>query len=391
MSLLQAYKMAIKSIMNNKVRSFLTMLGVIIGVGSVITAVAFAKGSTKSITDQLSELGTELITVNISMRNSNRDVNYTDLEEFTEQNAELLAAMAPQVTGSVTLKNSDVTWSSSLIGTTEDYSKINKKGISSGRFLIDIDNTYRQKIVVLGSTIVKELYKGQNPIGKNIKINGNVFKIVGVMEETASSEKGSNDDRIFIPITTAQRLLKSSRINSYQFMATSAEVSELAGTTIENYLFKTYKSTDAYRVTNMSEMLDTLDSMTGTMMTVLGGIAAISLLVGGIGIMNIMLVSVSERTREIGIRMAIGAKRRNILLQFLIEALMVTGIGGILGIILGNLATFLIGKFDVVPSVYSVEWMVLAFGISLLVGVVFGLFPANKASKLKPIDALRYE
>lgn len=391
MGIFQAYKMAIKSILSNKVRSFLTMLGVIIGVASVISAVALAQGSTKSITDRLTELGTNLINVNITGRGSGRDVEYKDIMAMAEDNSDVISAVAPRVSAKVTLKFGTISKETTLTGTTPDFAVINKRTVRQGRYILDVDNIYRQRVAVIGTAVSNELFPETDPLNSQIKINGHVFKVVGVLEQLEGGVEESADDTVIIPLATAQRLTKNTRVNNYTFLCTSADTVEQAMEIIEQFLQKFYSSQSHYRIFNSAQMLETLGSVTGTMMAVLGGIATISLVVGGIGIMNIMLVSVTERTREIGIRKAIGAKRRNILVQFLIEALMVTGMGGVLGILLGTGVIFMIGRTGMVPAVYSPLWMMISFAISLLVGVVFGIFPASKAANLNPIEALRYE
>ena len=391
MGIFQAYKMALKSIFSNTIRSILTMLGVIIGVAAVITAVAFAKGSTKQITDRLSALGTELISVSITTRNSSRDITYDDIMEFTAKNSDVISAVAPIINGNVTAKFGISVWDTRIVGTTEGYADIKKRSVSLGRYLSDIDNDYRIKTAVIGTKIVDELFGDLDPLGQYIKLNGTMFMVVGVLDEVDGGLDGGEDDQIIIPVETAKRLIRNAQVRNYSFLSVNAEVVQDAMDRITEYLVEVYKDTRNFRVQNAAQMLDTLDSITSIMMTVMGGIAAISLIVGGIGIMNIMLVSVTERTREIGIRKAVGAKRRNIMAQFLIEALMITGIGGVIGVTLGCGAIWIIGKSGVVPSVYSIEWMVIAFGISILVGVIFGIIPANKAAKMNPIEALRYE
>jgi putative ABC transport system permease protein len=391
MEIFQAYRMAIKSILSNKIRSFLTMLGVIIGVASVIAAVAFAQGSTKQITERISQLGTELIQVTITGRNTNRDVTWEDIQTFAESNTGVINAVAPYISANITVKAGRETVDTNVFGTTYDYASIQKQYVQYGRYIMDIDNDYRQKVAVIGTYISKELFGEANPIGQKINMGKQIFTVVGILQELADSMEGTKDDKIIVPITTAQRLMKNSIIRNYSFNAVSSESVIPAMDRIKEFLLEIYGSEDMFRVMNSAQMLETLDSVTGTLMTVLGGIAAISLIVGGIGIMNIMLVSVTERTREIGIRKAIGAKRRNILTQFLIEALIITGIGGIIGLMLGSGATLMIGRMGIVPSVYSPFWMLVSFFISLAVGVVFGMFPANKASRLDPITALRHE
>lgn len=392
MNFFQTYKMAIKSILSGKIRSFLTMLGVIIGVASVITAVSFAQGSTKSVTDSISSMGTNLIQVSITGRNSNRNITYNDLLNFQDENGGEITAIAPQITGNVTVKAANKTRSTSLIGTSPEYETIKSVHVQSGRYILPLDVDYRKKIALVGTAVANDIFQGHNPVGSDIKINGEIFKVVGVLEEKANSADQSGDDVVIIPINTAQRLMKSAVIRNFAIQASTSDVIDDVMAKLTTLLTGVYKDTRTFRVFNQAEMLSTLSSVTGTMTAVLAGIAAISLIVGGIGIMNIMLVSVTERTREIGIRKAIGARKKDILFQFLIEALMVTGIGGIIGVLIAlAIIKFLIGGLKLVPEVYSIPWIMLSFGISLVVGVIFGIFPAYKAAGLKPIDALRYE
>lgn len=386
-----AFKMAVKSILSNKLRSFLTMLGVIIGIWAVIAVVGLAQGSTKSITDRLQRLGTNLIQINITGRNSNRNVTYEELQKFADQHADDIEAIAPTVSSSVTLKYGTNTHDTTLIGTTADYSLVRDVNVSSGRFILPIDVDYRQKVALVGTYIVKDLFNGQNPIGKKIKINGQIFTVVGVLEERANSQEQSDDDQVIIPVTVAQRLTRNAIIRNFAIKITDGNRSEVVMNDLNDFLYKIYNDTTAYRVFNTAQLLNTLNSVTQTLTLMLAGIAAISLIVGGIGIMNIMLVSVTERTREIGIRKAIGAKRRNILIQFLIEASVVTGLGGVVGIILGFVTIRVMSKLNIATAIFSIPWAILAFTISLVIGIVFGLFPASKASRLNPIEALRYE
>lgn len=392
MKFLQAFKMAIKSIVGNKVRSLLTMLGVIIGVAAVIAATSFALGSTKSITDSIQGMGTNLVQITITGRNSNRNVTYEDLVKFQGERADRVAGVAPTVSSSVTIKSGIVNGSTSLIGTSPGYEDIRNVHVQLGRFLNDIDLEYRQNIAVIGTAVANELYGSVDAIGREIKINGSVFKVVGVLEQKDTGLDQSSDDQVIIPVTVAMRLLRNGQIRNFALQTTTPEVIDGVIEELNDMLYKIYKNTSAFRVFNQAEILSALDTVTGTLMVVLGGIAAISLIVGGVGIMNIMLVSVTERTREIGIRKAIGAKKKNILTQFLIEALMVTGIGGIIGVLLGlAIIKYIIGGFKIVPEVYSLQWIVISFGISLITGVIFGMYPAIKASNLNPIDALMYE
>ena len=395
MGLLEAYQMAVKSIFSKKGRSFLTMLGVVIGVGAVIAAVAYAQGTTKNITDQISQMGTNLVRIMIVGRGSNRKVEYDQLKAFAKDNSNIISAIAPSVTSNgVTVKYGSASMSSTttMLGTTPEYEDINDRHVTSGRFILSRDVSYREKVAVIGTAVVKKLFPDSSPVGQKIKINGNSFKVVGILSEKESGETGSEDDYIIVPVTVAQRLGKDANIRNFSVQAVNAEDVDTVMEKLDAFLLKALKDEDLYRIMDSQDMLDTLNEVTGTMMALLGGIAAISLAVGGIGIMNIMLVSVTERTREIGIRKAIGAKRKNILVQFLIEAVMVTGFGGLLGVGLGVLIIkFVFGGFGIVPEAYSATWMAVSFGISLFVGVIFGMFPAVKASKLNPIEALRFE
>lgn len=392
MGFAQAFKMAVKSILSNKVRSFLTMLGVIIGVGSVIAAVALAQGSTKQITDSIQGLGTNLIYISIMGRNSNRNVTYGDLQDFTEKNREEISYIVPQINSNVTVKAGTKTRKTSLLGTSPEYEFIMKRHPQAGRFLLSFDIDYMQKVAVIGTAVANDVFEGENPIGQTIKINGQIFKVVGVLEEMAGGQDQSDDDQVIVPVSVAQRISRNSIIRNFVVQAASPEAVYSVMEKLNALLTKIYGDEDAFLVINQEQILSILNDITGIMMVVLGGIAAISLIVGGIGIMNIMLVSVSERTREIGIRKAIGAKRRHILTQFLIEAVMITGIGGIIGVLLGvSIIRFVIGSIDLITPVYSPFWILFSFGISLAVGVVFGMFPAYKAAKLNPIEALRYE
>lgn len=395
MNILQAYRMAIRSIRGNKTRSLLTMLGVIIGVSSVIVAVAFAQGSTKSITDSIQGLGTNLIQVSITVRNSNRNVTLNDLNKFMAKNTDSIAAIAPQLTGSVTVKAGSQSRSTSLIGTSSDYETIRNVHVQKGRFLLPFDQDQKTKVALIGTAVADDLFKGQEPIGQKIKIDGQVFRIVGLLQERDGGQAQSDDDQVIIPINAAQRLLSSAVIRNFSIQATSAEKVDQVMSELTTFLKTIYKNNDnnrAFRVFNQAQMLTTLSSVTGAMSAVLGGIAAISLVVGGIGIMNIMLVSVTERTREIGIRKAIGARKKSILAQFLIEAVVITGIGGFLGVTIGLLIIkFVIGGLKIVPVVYSIPWITVSFSISLIIGIIFGMFPAYKAANLNPIEALRYE
>ena len=391
MSLKQSFSLAIKSLMGSKLRSFLTMLGIIIGIAAVIALISLFNGMTSEVVDQFESMGTTTINISITGRGGNRRVDPEELLEVAANNPDAILGISPNLTMNATIKNGNENQTTSCLGVSEAYAELKSLEISSGRFLQYIDVERRQKNCVVGSYIVKNLFGGEDPVGKVLKIGGNNFTIIGVLDEVADSEEGSEDDKIIIPYTAARTLTRMSFINNYIMCAVDVEQVEKATNLVKEVLLKTYTSEDFFRVTAMSSVIDSINEMTGMMSTVLGGIAGISLLVGGIGIMNIMLVSVTERTREIGIRKSLGAKRRDIMSQFLVEAATTSLIGGILGIFLGlGLAELLAPLMDIkaAPTLGSV---LLSFGVSALIGVSFGYFPANKAAKLNPIDALRHD
>ncbi|OQB15972.1 MAG: Macrolide export ATP-binding/permease protein MacB [Firmicutes bacterium ADurb.Bin193] len=392
MNISQAVKMAIQSVTSNKMRSFLTMLGIIIGVAAVIIMVSIVQATTARIKAQMENMGTNMISVTLTGRNSTRNLDINDMQKLVADNPDYFICVAPTITGNPRIKVGTVNESTNLIGSNQHYSSIHNATVEFGRFISEQDCITRRKVVVIGKYIQNHYFPGEDPIGQILKVSNQVFTVVGVLEaKTSTIAQGSQDDRIIIPYTTAQRLLRNAIIRTYSFQAVSAEVSEKATDKLEELLLKLLRNENAYRVMNQAEMLENVETMTETMSLMLGGIAGISLLVGGIGIMNIMLVSVTERTREIGIRKAIGARRRSIMTQFLIESIVVSCLGGIIGILLGIVGTYLVGRAINLEAVATAGVMILSAGFSITIGVFFGWYPANKASKLDPIDALRFE
>ncbi len=389
MSFFLNFKMAIKSIVSSKLRTFLTMLGIIIGVAAVITAVGFAEGSTKSITSDI-ESGTQtnLLTIRMMGRVAS-DVEYEDIAAELDSFSGI-DAYSPAVTGSTYIKNSSNTSiSTSYIGTDNNYAVVQDRNVREGRFLTSFDTEGSLNVAVIGTYVADELFPDDDAVGSYITLNGKKFKVVGVLNQIGEGDEASEDNTIIIPYTVAQRLGRAGKISTIYVRTTDSNKMDEVTTRLEMMLYGLYENEDYYSVTSKEAMLETLSSVTDTLSIVLAGIAAISLLVGGIGVMNIMIVSVTERTREIGIRKAIGARSGHILTQFLIEGLLLTCIGGIIGIALGCVAITIIGKLGLVPAVYSVEWMIISFVVSIVIGLVFSLFPAYKAAKLEPIEALR--
>lgn len=390
MNVWQALKMAFSSIMANKLRSLLTTLGIIIGVTSVIALVGLGQGTSQSITEQVQGLGTNLITLNIFGRGSTDSLQLEDALSLADIDG--VAYVAPVNSQSGEVKYGTTSTSVSILGTTTDYLIVQNYELATGRFVADLDQEYYQKVAVLGATTATELFGYDNPIGEYIQIQGTRYKVIGVLAEEGEDTTGSKDEVVVIPITSSERLFQSQGVRTVYLQATSEDAIQMAKTGLEETVSELFRgNTDSYRVMSQDELLETMTSVTDTMTLALAGIAGISLVVGGIGIMNIMLVSVTERTREIGIRKAIGARKRDILIQFLIEAIVLSGMGGLLGIAIGigigNLASQLLGM----EVVFSLDVIGFAFGFSVIVGIVFGLFPANKAAGLRPIDALRYQ
>ncbi|PHD56624.1 ABC transporter permease [Bacillus wiedmannii] len=379
--------MALKSIRANKIRAFLTMLGIIIGVSSVIVMVAIGQGSTKEVQDQIGNLGTNVLTVTIT----DSDATFKETDAKQIQDIDGIKAIAPTVSGRVTVKHEKMNTQVSMIGTTSSYLDVRDLKLQSGRFIADLDQENHSKIVVLGSDTAQTLFGLGDPVGNSVKVNGTSYKVVGVLESVGSSLGTSGDSTIIVPLSTGQRLAATTNVGTTYVKVENEDMINFISSRIEGTMHSIVGDTDSYSVSSPKDLMETASSVNDTMTLMLGGSAAISLIVGGIGIMNIMLVSVSERTKEIGIRKAIGAKRKNILLQFLIEAVVLSSFGGIIGIGIGVISAQIFTLATGTTIAYSIPVMLLSFVFSLLVGVVFGVFPANKASKLDPIQALRYE
>lgn len=382
-------KMAVQSVWSNKIRSFLTMLGIIIGIASVIVLVGMGEGTKESVSQQIESLGTNLITVSIT-GNRNKSFSNKELDEIKQKPG--IKSIAPELSSTANVKAGDNTASTSMEASTPSYAEIRDLTVSSGRFINqrDIDNRY--KVAVVGIDVANELYSSTDVVGQTINVNGVDFQIVGVLSEQGSSASGSGDDRIIVPLSTAERLTKTTSVRTFYVEAKSKDTVDEAMGYLQLFLNTKFGNlSNSYRIFDQSSILDTATKTTSSLTAMLSGTAAISLLVGGIGIMNIMLVSVIERTKEIGIRKAIGAKRRTILCQFLLEAAGISAAGGILGVLFGYASAYIVQKLLKMNIAISSNVVLAAVGFSVLVGVIFGMYPANKASKLSPMEALRFE
>ena len=405
----QSFRLALKSLMTSKMRALLTMLGIIIGVGAVIVITSLGNGMQNMMNEQFEKLGANLVQVQLFMYGGDsRSVDPDDMYELVDKYPQYISGVTPYVSAQLAGRQGSEDFErTSIYGVGETF--LNERGatmsgqnLGKGRFISYIDAARYQNVCVIGAYLEEEAFQG-DALGKQLSIGGEHFTVIGVLEKNSDMSEGSGDDIIYLPYTTALRLSGSADASMYMFTSTSKDTAATAKGIIENRLYKTFQSSDYYFVMTSAEMMDAMNAMMGTMMAVLVAIAAISLLVGGIGIMNIMLVSVTERTREIGIRKSLGAKRKDIRGQFIIEAGTTSAIGGVLGILVGiglaSLAGSLIGgmmtssmgggsTFSAVPNLSSVA---VAFGVSVGIGILFGYLPAKKAAALNPIDALRYE
>lgn len=378
---LNSLRLAVRSTLANKMRSFLTMLGIIIGVMSVVVLVSIVQSTTNSVSSAIASMGSDLITVSVT----DEDV-VLDAEDYMAlENYGAISGVAPYLTVSSTARSGSNYTSVSAVGVTGEYMDVAGRDLESGRGIVASDLDWRTYTAVIGTEVAGQLYEDYNVIGKTFTMSGHTFTIVGLLTESGSS----TDSQILIPLTTAQRISDSTSISSCYVQAASTNTVSQAQSLTEQLMLSLTGDEDSYDVYNMSEILDTMDSVMSTLSLMLGGIAAISLLVGGIGIMNIMLVSVAERTREIGIRKAIGARRSHIMMQFLIEACVLSILGGLIGLGLSALGLQIFAA--IADMTISLEWRA-ALGSLLfcvIIGVAFGSYPAAKASKMTPIDALQ--
>ena len=395
MKFTQAVRMAMKSLRSNKMRSFLTILGIVIGISSVIILIGIGDGSKQAITSSIEGMGTNLLTASLTGSSAQ---SLTDSELKTIRAFPSVSDATPDLTGTATAKAGSQSYTTSVEGTLPGYENIRSVHAAIGRFITQDDNDNRYQVADVGIEVLQNIYPDMaasqynSLIGTKLQLNGTNFEIVGILESKGTSAAGSSDNRVILPLSTAERFLKNKNVKTYYVEAKTSDTIDAASAELTQFFLQKYNNDSSqFRILTQSELLQTSSSAIGTLTMMLAGIAAISLLVGGIGIMNIMLVSVIERTREIGIRKAIGAKRKDILLQFLIEAIFISCVGGLVGISLGIFAGVLIPAITSLKMTLSVPVMMMAFGFSAAVGILFGFYPAAKASKLKPIDALSFE
>ncbi len=397
MSILETFGLALQNIWASKVRTLLTMLGIIIGVTAVIVIVGLGNGMQNYMRDSFASLGTNQLTVMISGRGSSRSISVDEMYQLVEDHASLLEGLSPTVSVMGQIKVDTETLSSSVTGVGEDYLDMKGLTLAQGRGIQYADISERRAVCVVGAYVAREYFQN-NAVGQILRVNGRKVSIVGVLEQQEEDmDEGGSDDCLYLPYSTASRLFSGGQVSNYMVTVADEDRINDAQTVLEDALYAVFGDSDSYTVSNMAAALETMNSMIGMVITILALIAGISLLVGGIGIMNIMLVSVSERTREIGIRKALGAREGVILRQFVIEAATTSGLGGLFGIALGYLlsrvATVVITNLTetaitVSPSLAAVA---MASGISIAIGVLFGFLPARKAARLNPIDALRYD
>ena len=401
----ESVQIAVTALLGNKLRSILTMLGIIIGVGAVIAMISIGMGVKQNVTNSIASLGSNMLIVTPGSTNkggvrsaagSSQKLKYEDAEAIKKK-IKNIDYVSPTVNGSYQIVNGHENWNSSVYGVTPEYLKIRDLTIGTGSFITQNDLNSRNRVAVIGTTVATNLFESENPVGKNIRINNQPYKVIGVIESKGQSSMGQDqDDVVIIPLTTAQeRLMGITYVRSINIQVSSADKIESVQGQVETLLRQRHHivgdKEDDFSVRNLTSLMETMTSTTTMLTLFLGSIAAISLLVGGIGIMNIMMVSVTERTREIGIRKALGATFQNIMMQFLIESVVIGVIGGLMGVAVGVGIALAIAKTGLFQTVITAAPILISFSFSVGIGLFFGIYPARKAARLDPIEALRYE
>lgn len=401
----ESVRIALDALTANKLRTILTMLGIIIGVGAVIAMVSVGLGVRQNITNSISSLGSNMLIVMPGSSNtgglrsaagSRTTLKYEDAVAIKSK-VKNIDYVSPTVRRSFQVVNGNQNWNTTVYGVTPEYMPIRSLAVSAGSFITQDDLTKRQRVAVIGTTVASNLYGSKNPVGLNIRVNNQPYKVIGVLESKGQSSMGQDqDDVVIIPLTTAmERLLGITYVQSVNIQVSSQDKMNRVQGDVESLLRQRHRITggkeDDFNVRNMTSLMETVNETTSMLTLFLGSVAAISLLVGGIGIMNIMMVSVTERTREIGIRKALGATYKAIMTQFLIESVVIGVIGGLIGIGFGCAASELISRFGGFNTVITISPILLSFSFSVGIGLFFGIYPARKAALLDPIEALRYE
>lgn len=400
----ECFGMAVNALLANKLRSLLTMLGIIIGVGAVIAMVSIGMGVRTSVADSFASLGSNMLIIMPGSTNhggvrgaagSRKSLKYDDAKAI-ESKIKGIDYVSPTVSSSYQVVNGNLNWNTSVEGVTPELMQIRALKVENGSFISASDMNKRSRVAVIGPTVAANLFGAENPVGQNIRINNQPFKVIGITASKGQSIGQDQDDVIYIPLTTAQeRMLAITHIHSVNIQVSSPEKMDQVQVEIENLLRQRHHirsgMEDDFTVRNMTSLMESFTENTNMITLLLGSIASISLLVGGIGIMNIMMVSVTERTREIGIRKALGATSSNVLMQFMIESMVIGIVGGVIGIASGILLSKAIGAFGGLTTTVDILPVLVSFSFAVGIGLFFGIYPARKAARLDPIDALRYE
>ncbi len=405
MNLRESFLTAAAALIANKLRALLTMLGVIIGVAAVITMIAIGEGAQQSVMDRIQSLGSNLLFVSpgssrgggsfVVQFGSSQRMRRSDSDAIVKR-VKTVEAVAPEFNRNSQVKYGNKNWNTNIVGTVPEYETVRSFGVVKGRYFTQSEERAAARVCVIGNEIVKNLFEQEDPIGKTMRIGGKAFTVIGVLESKGESGWRNPDDQIIVPLTTAhRRLFGVDYLSQITAKVVNDQSMDQALVEIEKVLRREHKLRESqendFRIRNQADLISTFQETQETFTFLLAGIAAVSLLVGGIGIMNIMIVSVTERTREIGVRKAIGARKQDIMWQFLIESVALSVMGGLIGIGTGMLGSYLITTYGNLNSIISIQAIIMSFVFASLVGIFFGIYPAWKAANANVIDALRYE